>query len=75
MHDKRLLTCISAMMGLDVIGPDDDISDMDADTPPAARSSPTKHTTPPPRAPPKQEEKMDVDKTSEQINVGESCML
>lgn len=67
MHDKRLLTCISAMMGLDVIGPDDDISDMDADTPPAARSSPSKHTTPPPRAPPKLEE-MDVDKTPEQIS-------
>lgn len=74
MHDKRLLTCISVMMGLDVIGPDDDV-DMDAaaDTTPSTASP---KNTPPPRAPPK-EEKMDVDKTPTQINVGresESCI-
>lgn len=71
MHDKRVLTCISAMMGLDVIGPDGETT-MDDDTPAAASSSKT--ATPPPSAAPK-EEKMDVDKTPEQISVGKTLDL
>lgn len=65
MHDKRLLTCISVMMGLDVIGPDDEAEMEDA--PETTTSTASQKTTPPPRTPQK-EEKMDVDKTPAQIS-------
>lgn len=65
MHDKRLLTCISVMMGLDVIGPDDEAEMEDASETTASTASPK--STPPPRAAQK-EEKMDVDKTPAQIS-------
>ncbi|MPC44429.1 Stress-induced-phosphoprotein 1 [Portunus trituberculatus] len=64
MHDKRLLTCISVMMGLDVIGADDEAEMEDASE--TTTSNASSKNTPSPRA--QKEEKMDVDKTPEQIS-------
>ena len=66
MHDKRLLTCIGVMMGLDRMGVDEEEMEDASET---TTSSASPKNTPPPRTAQK-EEKMDVDKTPAQINVG-----
>lgn len=68
MYNKKLLTCLSVMAGLNSLDPESD-DDADMDFPANSTSSgfPPRNTPPPPHAT-SREERMDVDKTPKQIS-------
>lgn len=59
LNDKRVLTTLSVLLGMDVSGTGMDDDDYESDSPPPPKKTPT--------PPPKKEEKMEVDKTPEQL--------